>query len=153
MPGGFPLLAWGKPVQTNPQGLPGGSRRASGNMLVSLMGPPMNLRAGGRDLDRRSSLLARVVNLLDRRSPTSSIRYFLVLNIAPDVLQPASRCRRSTAARCSAGVLPPSLQIDSQTLQRYGTIVFFVLLLSGALSIVMRPGLPGRRVRGPGRAA
>src|SRR3954463_14147692 len=41
-PGGFPLLAWGKPVQTNPNAYRGISPRV-GNMLVSLMGPFMNL--------------------------------------------------------------------------------------------------------------
>src|SRR5690349_7735127 len=41
-PGGFPLLAWGKPVQTNPRAYRGISPR-NGNMLVSLMGPFMNL--------------------------------------------------------------------------------------------------------------
>jgi len=37
------------------------------------------------------------------------------------------------------GLLPESLQIIPQTLKRYGMILFFVLLLSGAMKFVMRP--------------
>ncbi|HTA21220.1 MAG TPA: site-2 protease family protein, partial [Polyangia bacterium] len=37
------------------------------------------------------------------------------------------------------GILPDSLQIVSQTLRRYGIVLFYVLLLSGAINFVMRP--------------
>jgi Zn-dependent protease len=37
------------------------------------------------------------------------------------------------------GVLPARLQIIPQTLQRYGLLVFFVLLISGAFRYLMRP--------------
>ena len=38
-----------------------------------------------------------------------------------------------------SGFLPDALQFIPRTLQRYGTILFFVLFLSGFLGIVMRP--------------
>jgi Zn-dependent protease len=38
-----------------------------------------------------------------------------------------------------AWALPPSLQIVSRTLQRYGMLLLFVLLISGAISVVMSP--------------
>src|ERR1051325_6900110 len=37
-PGGYPMLAWGRPVQTNPRAYRGVSPRV-GNLLVSVMGP------------------------------------------------------------------------------------------------------------------
>src|SRR6185369_16645518 len=43
MPGGFPLIAWGKPVQTNPASYTSRLSRRTGHLLVSLAGPMMNL--------------------------------------------------------------------------------------------------------------
>ncbi len=43
MPGGFPLIAWGKPVQTSPRNYTDKLPRKVGRMLVSLAGPAMNL--------------------------------------------------------------------------------------------------------------
>jgi Zn-dependent protease len=37
------------------------------------------------------------------------------------------------------GLLPESLQVIPRTLEKYGTILFFILFLSGALGVVMGP--------------
>jgi len=135
MPGGFPLLAWGKPVQTNPKAYRGLSPRR-GHMLVALMGPLMNLLLAVA-ISILLVLLARVVNL-PAGIADAGIRYFLVLNImlAFFNLLPVPPLDGGSVL---AGVLPESLQVIPQTLQRYGMIVFFLLLLSGALKVVMRP--------------
>jgi Zn-dependent protease len=134
-PGGFPLLAWGKPVQTNPKAYRGVSPR-TGHMLVSLMGPVMNL------------LLAVVISIvliglahvvkLPPSIAGAGVRYFLVLNIILMFfnllpLPPLD------GASVLAGLLPESMQSLPRTLQRYGMLVFFGLLLTGALTVVMRP--------------
>ncbi len=77
-PGGFPLLAWGKPVQTNPKAYRGISPRV-GHMLVSLMGPLMNLLLAVV-ISILLVVLARVVKLPPALAE-AAIRYFLVLNI------------------------------------------------------------------------
>jgi Zn-dependent protease len=135
MPGGFPLLAWGKPVQTNPMSYKGISPR-TGHMLVAIMGPLMNLLLAVV-ISILLVLLAHVVRL-PAGIAEAGIRYFLVLNIMLTFfnLLPVPPLDGGSVL---AGLLPQSLQAIPQVLQRYGTIVFFLLLLSGALKILMRP--------------
>ena len=135
MPGTFPLLAWGKPVQTNPNAYTRLSPR-TGHMLVALMGPAMNLV-----LAIAISILLVVVShlvTLPREITAAVIRYFLELNIMLMFfnLLPVPPLDGGSVL---AGVLPRSLQIIPETLQRYGTILFFLLLLTGILRIAMRP--------------
>jgi Zn-dependent protease len=135
MPGGFPLLAWGKPVQTNPKAYTGISPRA-GHMLVSLMGPAMNLL-----LAVGISILLIVLGRLGVLSPgiaQATIDFFLRLNIMLMFfnLLPVPPLDGGSVL---AGILPESLQFIPAFLQRYGMLVFFALLLSGGLRIIMRP--------------
>jgi Zn-dependent protease len=145
MPGGFPLVAWGKPVQTNPLNYTKRISPRVGHMLVSLMGPAMNLVlavlisllliALGR-----AGVLARVPQLAE-----AAIRYFVVLNLTLLFfnLIPLPPLDGGSVL---AGLLPESLQIIPQFLRRYGTILFFVLLLSGVFKILMRPAFFVSRV-------
>lgn len=136
MPGSFPLLAWGKPVQTNPNNY---NRRFSprvGHMLVSLAGPAMNL------------LLAIVISVifvalgkagwLSAALANGIIQYVLVLNImlAFFNLLPVPPL---DGAAVLAGVLPPAAQPVLRRLERYGMFVLFILLMTPALRILMRP--------------
>ena len=134
-PGGFPLLAWGKPVQTNPKAYRGVSPR-TGHMLVSLMGPLMNFVLAVA-VSVVLVLLANVVKLPDSVAEVA-IRYFLVLNIMLMFfnLLPLPPLDGGSVL---AGLLPERLQFIPQALQRYGTLVFFGLLLTGALGFVMQP--------------
>jgi Zn-dependent protease len=135
MPGGFPLIAWGKPVRTSPRNytrLP----PKLGHLVVSLAGPLMNLGL---------ALLTSIVFLALGRSgvlsPTAAtilIRYFLSLNIVLMFFNLIPVPPLDGAA-VLAGFLPDSLDFIPRTLQRYGMILFFVLFLSGALGILMRP--------------
>jgi len=134
-PGGFPLLAWGKPVQTNPRAYRGISPR-NGNMLVSLMGPFMNLVLA-LAISILLVVVAHVVKL-----PTSlavgAIRYFLVLNISLMFfnLLPVPPLDGGSVL---AALLPDSLQTIPRVLQRYGMLILFALLLTGAMSVIMYP--------------
>jgi Zn-dependent protease len=134
-PGGFPLLAWGKPVQTNPKAYTRLPPR-TGHMLVSLMGPAMNLVL---------ALLISVVLVLVGRtgilSPgiaEAAINFFLKLNIMLMFfnLLPVPPLDGGSVL---AGLLPDSLQFIPAFLQRYGMLIFFALLLTGVLKIVLRP--------------
>jgi Zn-dependent protease len=135
VPGGFPLLAWGKPVQTNPNSYTRLSPR-TGHMLVALMGPVMNLLL---------ALAISVVLVLVGRTGVlppvvaqAGIDFFLRLNIMLMFfnLLPVPPLDGGSVL---AGLLPQRLQFIPAFLQRYGTLVFFALLLSGLLRIVMRP--------------
>ena len=136
MPGGFPLLAWGKPVQTNPSAYTTRLSQRTGHMLVALAGPAMNLV-----LAVVISILLVILARAGALTPAiaeAAIRYFLVLNIMLMFfnLLPVPPLDGGSVL---AGLLPSNLQFIPQFLQRYGMILFFLLLLSGMLRIVMRP--------------
>jgi Zn-dependent protease len=133
---GFPMLAWGRPVQTNPQSYTKRLPRRVGHMLVALAGPIMNLAL--------ALLMTGLILVLAKAGAiklpfaTTLVRYVLVLNVVLMFfnlipLPPLD------GASVLAGFLPENLQIVPQTLRRYGTLVFLVLYVSGVLSFVMRP--------------
>jgi Zn-dependent protease len=136
LPGGFPLIAWGKPVQTNPRNYTDKLSPRVGRMLVSLAGPAMNL------------LLAIVVSIvfvllgrtgkLPASVASAMVRYLIALNLVLMFFNLIPLPPLDGAA-VLAGVLPESLQTIPRTLEKYGTILFFILFLSGALGIVMGP--------------
>jgi Zn-dependent protease len=134
-PGGFPLLAWGKPVQTNPKAYTRLPPR-TGHMLVALMGPFMNLV-----LALAISLVLVLVGrtgILPQGIAQAAIDFFLKLNIMLMFfnLLPVPPLDGGSVL---AGLLPDSLQFIPAFLQRYGMLVFFALLLSGLLKFVLRP--------------
>jgi Zn-dependent protease len=132
---GLPMIAWGKPVRTNPAAYQGVSPRV-GHMIVSLMGPAMNLA-----LAIAISLVILALGkagVLHQPLALDLVRYVLQLNIMLMFFNLIPLPPLDGGA-VLAGLLPESLQIIPRTLQRYGMILFFVLLLSGALRFVMRP--------------
>jgi Zn-dependent protease len=136
LPGGYPLIAWGKPVQTNPRNYTAKMSPRIGHMLVSLAGPAMNLVL---------AVVVSIVFLLLGKSghlspPVASVLVsnFLALNIVLMFFNLIPLPPLDGAAVLS-GFLPERLQFIPRTLQRYGTILFFVLFLSGFLGVVMRP--------------
>jgi Zn-dependent protease len=134
-PGGMPLLAWGKPVQTNPKAYRGISPRV-GNMLVSLMGPFMNLVLAVV-ISILLIVLSHIVKL-PADLVVGAIRYFLVLNISLMFfnLLPVPPLDGGSVL---AVVLPQSLQSIPRVLQRYGMLILFALLLTGAMTVLMYP--------------
>jgi len=133
---GMPLIAWGKPVQTNPNAYTGRLSRRTGHMLVALSGPAMNLvLAVGISLlivvlGKAGVLAAQLEKILivDFLQLNIVLFFFNLLPVPP-----------LDGGAVLAGLLPESMQRIPATLQRYGMIVFFVLLLSGALRFVMQP--------------
>ena len=134
-PGNFPMLAWGKPVQTNPNAYTRLSPR-TGHMLVALAGPAMNLV-----LATAISIVLILVGrtgILPPSIAAAAITYFLQLNIILMFfnLLPLPPLDGGSVL---AGLLPENLRYISDFLQRYGILIFFALFLSGAMRAVMRP--------------
>jgi Zn-dependent protease len=133
---GMPMLAWGKPVQTNPQSYTKRLPWRVGHMLVAAAGPLMNLAFA-------IVMTAVIVGLgkagvIKLPLAATLVKYVLYLNIVLMFfnlipLPPLD------GANVLAGFLPERLQIVPQTLRRYGTLLFLVLYVSGVLSFVMRP--------------
>jgi Zn-dependent protease len=133
---GAPLIAWGKPVQTNPRNYTTRLSPRFAHMLVAVSGPLMNVvlallvsivivalgRAGVLGLSVAEGLVRYVLGL------NIMLAFFNLIPVPP-----------LDGGAVLAWALPPSLQIVSRTLQRYGMLLLFVLLISGAISIVMSP--------------
>jgi Zn-dependent protease len=137
LPFGLPLIAWGKPVQTNPASYTRALSPRTGHMLVSLMGPAMNLLL---------AVAVSVVFIILAKTGKMSlslaqaiIQYLLALNIVLLFfnLIPVPPL---DGVSVLAGILPERLQIIPQTLQRYGMILFFILVLTpGVMRTLLRP--------------
>jgi Zn-dependent protease len=128
---GVPLLAWGKPVQVNPRHYTPGGR-----VLVSIMGPGMNLV-----LAVVASLLVIAlakVSLLTQAFAIVIIQYVVALNLRLLFFNLIPIPPLDGGSLLDY-FLPPSLKIVSQTLSRYGMVVLYVLLLSGVINFLMKP--------------
>ena len=133
---GYPLIAWGKPVQTSPRNYTDKLPRKVGRMLVSVAGPAMNLVL---------ALLASIVFVLLGRagklSPSvadAMFRYAIALNLVLMFFNLIPLPPLDGAAVLS-GVLPDSAQAVPRALEKYGSLLFLILFLSGALTFLMRP--------------
>jgi Zn-dependent protease len=136
LPGGFPLIAWGKPVQTIPRNYTDKLPRHVGHMLVALAGPVMNLL-----LALVASIVFVALGKAGKLSPALAevlVRYLIALNLVLMFFNLIPLPPLDGAA-VLGGLLPESLQVIPRTLQKYGTILFFILFLSGALGVVMGP--------------
>src|SRR4051812_25628905 len=76
---GAPLIAWGKPVQTNPMAYTQRFSRRTGHMLVSLMGPAMNLILAV--LVSGVLIVTARAGVLPASMGEAAIRYFVQLNL------------------------------------------------------------------------
>ena len=136
VPGYVPMLAWGKPVQTNPMNYTRALSRRTGHMMVALAGPAMNLL-----LALLASVIFLVLGKAGLLSPSlgnAVLRYLLGLNIMLMFFNLIPVPPLDGAA-VLAGILPESLQPISHALERYGMFLFFILLLSGAMRFLMLP--------------
>jgi Zn-dependent protease len=132
----LPMLAWGKPVQTNPSAYTRRLPPRVGHMLVALAGPAMNLLLAG--LVSGVILLLARLHVLYETAALVLIQYVLVLNIRLFFFNLIPLPPLDGGAVLE-GLLPESAQIIPRTLKRYGMILFFVLFLSGAITFVMKP--------------
>jgi Zn-dependent protease len=128
---GAPGLAWGKPVQTDPASYtPRLSPRVS-RLLVAVMGPAMNLLLAAATSVVFIALAK--AGLLGRAGALAIIQYLLALNLVLMVFNLIPLPPLDGGAVLAA-LLPEALQIIPRTLQRYGMVLFFVLLILSANS-------------------
>jgi Zn-dependent protease len=138
MPGQVPLLAWGKPVQTNPMNYTRSVSRRTGHMLVALAGPVMNLV-----LAVVASVLFVALGKLGFLSPQiggAILQYLLALNISLCFFNLLPLPPLDGAA-VLAGILPESMQPIIHAIERYGIILLFVLIASRAMRVLMAPAM------------
>ena len=136
LPSSFPLLAWGKPVQTNPNNYTRRLSMRTGHMLVAAAGPFMNLL-----LALVASVVFLVIGKLGWLSPALAgalVNYVLALNISLMFfnLLPVPPLDGGTVL---AGLLPESAQVILQPLERYGLLILFVMMYFGVIQLLMRP--------------
>jgi Zn-dependent protease len=136
--GALPLLAWGRPVQTNPMTYTRRFSMSAGRMLVSVAGPLMNLVMAlvvsiliviGARLHASEELLVAAFHYLVRLN--LSLMIFNLLPIPP-----------LDGGAVLAWVLPRSMHNVVDFLARYGSFILLFLVISPSL------GLPMMRVIG-----
>ena len=136
--GGLPLLAWGRPVQTNPMAYTRRWSMSTGRMLVSVAGPFMNLVMAlvvsiiivlGAKLHASEELLMTAFHYLVRLN--LSLMIFNLLPIPP-----------LDGGAVLAWLLPRSMHNVVDFLARYGSFILLFLVISPSL------GLPMMRVIG-----
>ena len=133
---GLPLIAWGKPVQTNPMNYTRRFSTRTGSMLVSAAGPAMNLLM---------ALLGSIVfvalgkaGVLTDAVAHAVVRYVLLVNLTLLFfnLIPLGPLDGTAVL---AGVLPQSAQPFVEGLRRYGMGLLLLLMLTGTLKHLMQP--------------
>jgi Zn-dependent protease len=136
--GALPLLAWGRPVQTNPMAYTRRLSLSTGRMLVSVAGPTMNLIMAlavsvviviAAKLHASEEMIVAVFNYLVRLN--LSLMVFNLLPIPP-----------LDGGAVLAWVLPRSMHNVVDFLARYGSFILLFLVISPSL------GLPLMRVIG-----
>lgn len=130
------LFAWGKPVWTRPTNYTRRFSMATGQMLVSIAGPLMNLlmaigisgivvvglRTGLMSGDLAGGLLKYLVQL------NLMLLFFNLLPMPP-----------LDGGKVLAWVLPRSMQFVMDFLERWGFLILFALLLTGMIGPLMYP--------------
>lgn len=136
MTSSIPLLGWGRPVQTNPLNYTRRFSRATGQMLVAITGPAMNLllalvvsvilvlgaRLGLMSRDMAITLFRHLVML------NLSLMFFNLLPIPP-----------LDGGAVLGWILPRSLQHIVDFLGRWGFLLLLGLMLTGLLGWLMYP--------------
>jgi Zn-dependent protease len=130
-PAALPLMAWGRPVQTNPLAYTRRLKMNTGRMLVSIAGPAMNLLM---------ALLTSIVIVIASHAGASAriqdalFNYLVGLNLVLMCfnLLPIPPLDGGAVL---AWVLPRSWQGLVDFLQRYGAFILLLLVLSPMLGL------------------
>jgi Zn-dependent protease len=133
---GVPLIAWGKPVHTNPAAMTRGFSPKVNHLIVSLAGPAMNLVFA---LLASAALIG--VSRLGVVNPDVAfavVRFLVVLNISLLFfnLLPIPPL---DGASILAVVLPRSMNGALRVLYRYGMILLLVVFATPVGQVLMRP--------------
>jgi Zn-dependent protease len=131
-----PLMGWGRPVQTNPLNYTRSLSRSTGQMLVAIAGPLMNLLmailvtivvvVGVRFLGMPKDIGATMVVHLVRLNLV--LMFFNLLPIPP-----------LDGGAVLAWVLPRSMQPLVEFLERWGFLILLALLILQVLPVLMTP--------------
>jgi Zn-dependent protease len=133
---GLPLIAWGKPVQTNPANYTKRFSTTTGHMLVAAAGPFMNLVL--------AVIVSVVIVVLGKAGVLppvvrdGMIQYLLVLNIVLMFFNLIPLGPLDGAAVLD-GLLPRSLSRIGELNRKYGMLVLMVLFFSPGLRLMMTP--------------
>ena len=132
---GLPLIAWGKPVQTNPANYTRRLPMTTGHMLVAVAGPFMNLLLAV--LVSIAMVALGKAGVLSLGLQEAMIRYFLLLNIVLMFfnLIPVGPL---DGAAVLAGLIPGARRFHELN-RKYGMLVLLVLFFSPGLRFVMGP--------------
>ena len=132
---GFPLIAWGKPVQTNPANYTKRFSTTTGHMLVAAAGPFMNLV-----LAVFASVVIVILGKVGVLSPVlmqTLIGYLVVLNIMLLFFNLIPLGPLDGAAVLE-GLLPRSMSRVVELNRKYGMLVLLLLFFAPQLGV---PGL------------
>jgi len=132
---GFPLIAWGKPVQTNPANYTKRFSTTTGHMLVAAAGPFMNLV-----LAVFASVVIVILGKAGVLSPVlmqTLIGYLVVLNIMLLFFNLIPLGPLDGAAVLE-GLLPRSMSRVVELNRKYGMLVLLLLFFAPQLGV---PGL------------
>jgi Zn-dependent protease len=136
---GFPLLGWGKPVETNRSSYTRRLSPATGHLLVSLAGPMMNLVLAG--VVSLLLLLAGRAGILPPGYFTAIFSYLVTLNFMLLFLNLLPMPPLDGGAILE-WALPRSLQHIVHFLARWGFIILFVLsMATPVITWLMTPAL------------
>ena len=132
---GLPLIAWGKPVQTNPANYTRRLPMTTGHMLVAAAGPFMNLVLAV--LVSIAVVALGKAGVLSLAVEEAMVRYVLWLNIVLLFfnLIPVGPL---DGAAVLAGLIPGARRFHELN-RKYGMLVLMVLFFSPAMRIVMAP--------------
>jgi Zn-dependent protease len=136
LPGGLPLIAWGKPVQTNPANYTRRFSTKTGHMLVAAAGPFMNLVL---------AVIASVVivvlakaGIISGTVQVALIRYLVLLNIMLLFFNLIPIGPLDGAAVLE-GLLPASARGLVEANRKYGMLILLVLAFTGLIRALMTP--------------
>jgi Zn-dependent protease len=135
---GLPLIAWGKPVQTNPANYTRRITMRTGSMLVSAAGPAMNLLMAL--LGSIAFVALGKAGFLTEAVAHALVRYVLLINLTLMFfnLIPLGPL---DGASVLAGLLPESAQPLVEASKRYGMAVLLLMMLTGTLKYIMQPAI------------
>ena len=133
---GVPFIAWGRPVQTNPNGMTTRLPPATANLLVSLAGPFMNLvvavlvSAGLIAVAKTGHVSVAVAGAV--------IRFVVVLNISLMFFNLLPIPPLDGASILTV-ILPPRFHGILNGMRRWGMLVLMLLFATGVGGLLMRP--------------